>query len=127
MIFQDNKERMLMFSVPRSCRLSYACVENAVDPRRSCVTRAAGQTAFHGAKDATVAVARSREIVAALRTVNSSVRYTEYPDVGHDLWTRALRGATCPSGCLRSDDADLDNMYFKGARRGVVLPDHVAE
>jgi hypothetical protein len=24
-------------------------------------------------------------IVAALRTVNSTVKYTEYPDVGHDL------------------------------------------
>jgi Transposase DDE domain len=24
-----------MFSVPRGCRLSYACIENAVDPRRS--------------------------------------------------------------------------------------------
>ncbi|MET0656833.1 MAG: dienelactone hydrolase family protein [Steroidobacteraceae bacterium] len=46
--------------------------------------------AFHGAKDATVPVSRSREMVAALRTVNSSVRYTEYPDVGHDVWTRAF-------------------------------------
>lgn len=46
--------------------------------------------AFHGAKDATVRVSRSREMVAALQTVNSSVRYTEYPDVGHDVWTRAF-------------------------------------
>jgi hypothetical protein len=43
------------------------------------------------AKDATVPVWRSREIVAALRTVNSSVKYAEYPDVGHDVWTRAFR------------------------------------
>jgi predicted peptidase len=47
--------------------------------------------AFHGAKDATVPVSRSREIVAALRTVNSTVKYTEYPDVGHDVWARAFR------------------------------------
>lgn len=46
--------------------------------------------AFHGAKDDTVLVARSREMVDALRTVNSSVRYTEYPDVGHDVWIRAF-------------------------------------
>lgn len=52
--------------------------------------------AFHGAKDATVPVARSREIVAALRTVNSSVRYTEYPDVGHDVWARAFRERDLP-------------------------------
>lgn len=46
--------------------------------------------AFHGSKDTTVPVSRSREMVAALRTVNSSVRYTEYPDVGHNVWIRAF-------------------------------------
>jgi predicted peptidase len=52
--------------------------------------------AFHGAKDDTVLVARSREMVEALRTVNSSVRYTEYPDVGHDVWTRAFAERDLP-------------------------------
>jgi predicted peptidase len=52
--------------------------------------------AFHGAKDATVPVVRSREIVAALRTVNSSVRYTEYPNVGHAVWTHAFRERGLP-------------------------------
>ena len=52
--------------------------------------------AFHGAKDATVLVSRSREMVAALRTVNSSVRYTEYPDVGHDVWNRAFAERDLP-------------------------------
>ncbi len=44
---------------------------------------------FHGAKDELVPVARSREMVAALRAVGSAVRYTEYPEVGHDVWTVA--------------------------------------
>jgi predicted peptidase len=52
--------------------------------------------AFHGAKDDTVLVARSREMVDALRTVNSSVRYTEYPDTGHDVWTRAFAERDLP-------------------------------
>lgn len=52
--------------------------------------------AFHGAKDATVLASRSREMVAALRTVNSSVRYTEYPEVGHDVWTRAFAERDLP-------------------------------
>lgn len=30
-------------------------------------------------------------LFAALRTVSSSVRYTEYSNVGHDVWTRAFR------------------------------------
>lgn len=52
--------------------------------------------AFHGAKDATVPVSRSREMVAALRTVNPSVRYTEYPNVGHDVWTYAFKERDLP-------------------------------
>jgi predicted peptidase len=45
--------------------------------------------AFHGAKDETIPVAGSRELVAALRAAGSTVRYTEYPDVGHNVWTVA--------------------------------------
>lgn len=60
------------------------------DTKRILSARNVAVWAFHGAKDATVRAARSREMVAALRTVNSSVRYTEYPDVGHDVWTRAF-------------------------------------
>jgi predicted peptidase len=43
---------------------------------------------FHGARDRVVPVARSREMVEALRAVDSNVLYTEYPDAGHDSWTR---------------------------------------
>lgn len=60
------------------------------DTKRILSARDVAVWAFHGAKDATVLVSRSREMVAALRTVNPSVRYTEYPDVGHDVWTRAF-------------------------------------
>ena len=52
--------------------------------------------AFHGAKDATIPASRSREMVAALQTVSSLVRYTEYPDVAHDVWTRAFRERELP-------------------------------
>ncbi len=66
------------------------------DARRILSARSVAVWAFHGAKDATVPVSRSREMVAALRTVNSSVRYTEYPNVGHDVWTRAFRERDLP-------------------------------
>jgi predicted peptidase len=45
--------------------------------------------AFHGADDPVVPVTESRDIVAALRRAGSPVKYTEYPEVGHDVWTRA--------------------------------------
>jgi len=46
---------------------------------------------FHGAQDDVVPVERSRRIVAALRGCGGKVRYTEYAEVGHDAWTRALQ------------------------------------
>lgn len=52
--------------------------------------------AFHGARDETVPVDRSRELVGALRTVGSPIKYTEYPDMGHDVWTRAFSEAGLP-------------------------------
>jgi predicted peptidase len=44
---------------------------------------------FHGAKDEVVPVSGSRNLVTALKRAGSPVKYTEYPDVGHNVWTRA--------------------------------------
>lgn len=52
--------------------------------------------AFHGAKDDSVPVAGSREPVAALRAIGSPVRYTEYPDAGHDIATLAFSEKALP-------------------------------
>lgn len=46
--------------------------------------------AFHGARDEVVRVERSRRIVAALQKAGGAPRYTEYPEVGHDSWSRAF-------------------------------------
>lgn len=66
------------------------------DTKRVLSARDVAVWAFHGAKDATVPVSRSREMVAALRSVNSSVRYTEYPDLGHAVWTGAFAERDLP-------------------------------
>ncbi len=42
---------------------------------------------FHGAKDAVVPLARSQEMVDALQRCSGDVRFTIYPDAGHDAWT----------------------------------------
>lgn len=42
---------------------------------------------FHGAKDNTVPLSRSQEMVEALREVDGNVKFTVYPEVGHDSWT----------------------------------------
>ena len=46
---------------------------------------------FHGDSDEVVSVEVSRKAVKALRDAGGSPRYTEYPGVGHDSWTRAYR------------------------------------
>ena len=42
---------------------------------------------FHGAKDPTVPVQRSREMVEALKAAGGDVKFTEYPEAKHDCWT----------------------------------------
>lgn len=43
---------------------------------------------FHGDTDGSVPVSRSRDMVEALKKCGSKVKYTEYPGVGHNCWTR---------------------------------------
>lgn len=43
---------------------------------------------FHGAKDPTVPVRRSREMVEAIMAAGGHIKYTEYPEAGHDCWTQ---------------------------------------
>ncbi|WP_212002274.1 prolyl oligopeptidase family serine peptidase [Chitinophaga sp. HK235] len=49
--------------------------------------------AFHSADDPTVSVSGSRDMVKALQALGSNVKYTEYPNGGHDSWTRAYATA----------------------------------
>jgi len=44
---------------------------------------------FHGAKDATVPPERSESMVKALKAAGGNVKFTVYPDAGHDCWTAA--------------------------------------
>ncbi|MCL5096415.1 MAG: prolyl oligopeptidase family serine peptidase [Candidatus Omnitrophica bacterium] len=42
---------------------------------------------FHGAKDTTVPIKRSEEMVDAIKAEDGSPKFTVYPDAGHDSWT----------------------------------------
>ena len=42
---------------------------------------------FHGAKDEAVPIEQSQRLVDALEAVGGNVRFTIYPDAGHDCWT----------------------------------------
>ena len=43
--------------------------------------------AFHGAKDSVVPLRRSEEMVEALKDDGGNVKFTVYPEAGHDSWT----------------------------------------
>jgi len=43
--------------------------------------------AFHGAKDETVPIQRSEEMVDALKKIGGNIKFTIYPEAGHDSWT----------------------------------------
>jgi len=45
---------------------------------------------FHGDKDEVVPVSFSRDYYKRLKRVNATVRYSEYPGVGHNSWVKAF-------------------------------------
>jgi predicted peptidase len=42
---------------------------------------------FHGAKDPVVPISESERMVEGLRNIGNEVRFTVYPDAGHNSWT----------------------------------------
>lgn len=55
---------------------------------------------FHGSADDTIPVSESRVMYQAMLHAGADVRYTEYPGVGHDAWTRAYAEAELPQWLL---------------------------
>jgi predicted peptidase len=56
------------------------------------LARAIGRTpvwAFHGRLDQVIPVTEARRMTAALQQAGGNVRYTEYPEEGHDCWDDA--------------------------------------
>ena len=51
---------------------------------------------FHGDADPTVPVTESQNMVAALKTLNADVKYTEYPGVKHNSWDNAYNEPDFP-------------------------------
>ena len=42
---------------------------------------------FHGGKDNTVPIAQSERMVDAITALGGNIKFTIYPDAGHDSWT----------------------------------------
>ena len=59
------------------------------DPREADLVKDVPIWVFHGAKDTTVPIRESYEMVEALRKVHGRVRFTVYPEAGHNSWDQA--------------------------------------
>ena len=53
--------------------------------------------AFHGANDIGMPVKTAREMIAALKAAGGTVKYTEYPDLAHEIWARAFAEPELPA------------------------------
>lgn len=59
------------------------------DPSRAKEMSKVAFWVFHGGADTTVNPDQSRNAVKALKEAGASVKYTEYPGVGHNSWSKA--------------------------------------
>ena len=56
------------------------------DPQLACALKDVPVWAFHGAKDPTVPLEQSEQMVQALEACGGNVRLTVYPEADHDSW-----------------------------------------
>lgn len=77
------------------------------DPARIAAARNVSIWVFHGAKDP-MPVVNAREMVAALKAAGGAVKYTEYPDLGHEIWTRAFAEPELPAWLFAQRRKSLD-------------------
>ena len=62
-------------------------------PGRNCAAKATPVWAFHGALDTVVPLQRTHEMTARLDACGGDVRFTVYPEAGHDSWTETYGNA----------------------------------
>jgi predicted esterase len=62
--------------------------------------------AFHGGKDPWVPVARSQEMVDALKALGADARLTIYPELQHDAWTTAYNDEALWAWMFKQRHAD---------------------
>ena len=65
-----------------------APISGGATPSGMCALKHLPIWVFHGAKDDVIKLDRSEELVERLKRCSGNVRFTVYPDVGHDAWTQ---------------------------------------
>lgn len=65
--------------------------------------------AFHGAKDETVPLQKSQELIDVLRRHGGNVRFTVYPEAGHDSWTQTYDNPELYEWLLQQKNEDFSD------------------
>lgn len=63
-------------------------ISGGATPSGMCALKHLPIWVFHGAKDDIIKLDRSEELVTRLKRCGNDVKFTIYPDAGHDAWTR---------------------------------------
>lgn len=58
------------------------------EPEYACNLKELPVWTFHGARDTVVPLRESEEMVKALKACGGNVKFTVYPEAGHDSWTQ---------------------------------------
>jgi poly(3-hydroxybutyrate) depolymerase len=85
--------------------------------------------AFHGDADRTVPAQKSREMVEAIEEAGGAPKYTEYPGVGHDSWTRTYTNPKVHEWLFaqRRGGASIATVALKNGDRIVFFGDSITE
>ena len=63
------------------------------DSSSVCVLKDTPTWVFHGKQDRVVPIERSESLVRALKSCGGNVKFTVYPDAGHDSWTETYNNS----------------------------------
>jgi len=63
---------------------------------------------FHGAKDEIVPLSESERMVEALKACGGDVRFTVYPEAGHDSWTQTYENPELYEWFLQHSKSETD-------------------
>jgi predicted peptidase len=67
------------------------------DPARIAAAKDVKVWVFHGFKDVGMPIENARGMVAALKAAGGVVKYTEYPDLSHEIWARVFAEPELPA------------------------------
>lgn len=97
------------------------------DPSKAWQLRHTPLWVFHGAKDNVVNIRSSQEMVDAMKPVNPDVRFTVYPETGHNSWEEAYATDSLYTWMLKHKKFKYEAVKLKPAILERYIGDYVAD